>query len=368
MYISTEDINELKQKIDFLTLLKRYTYISQFNDNLYVGFNPFDKTDKSFVYNIDEKTYFSLKEGVGGDVFTFIMRLKNLSFVEAYYYLQKETYQNVNKSNHDQILIFKQNAIAEKLYQSQMTDKIVIDYCKKRKFSDQTIRNFKIGYANSEYKNLYKELRKEYSVNEIKKSGLVSFMDNNYIKDKFRNRIIFPILNESGFVIGFGGRILVDKKTEFTGPKYLNSSESIIFDKSSNLYGLHISKDSKKDYFICCEGYVDTISLHQYGFDNGIAGLGTALTENHARLIKKYKNKVYLAYDSDLPGVNATVRAMEIMKKHGIKVKIIDMNPCKDPDEFLTTFGKESFEKRIQNALSEEEWKLKQIYLGNLNI
>lgn len=368
MYISTEDINELKQKIDFLSILKKYTYLNKFNDYLYVGFNPFDKKDKSFVYNSKEETYFSLKEGLGGDIFTFMMRLKNMSFTEVYFHLLKETYPTPNKSNHNQILIFKQNEIAEKLYRTQLEDETAMKYCEKRKFSEETIRKFKIGYANSEYKNLYKELRKEYSVNDIKKSGLVSFMDNNYVKDKFRNRIMFPILNENGFVVGFGGRILVDKKNDFTGPKYLNSSESIIFDKSSNLYGLYLSKNSKKDYFICCEGYVDTISLHQYGFDNGIAGLGTALTENHARLIKKYKNKVYLAYDSDLPGVNATIRAMKIMKKHGIKVKIIDMNTCKDPDEFLTTFGKESFEKRIQNALSEEEWKLKQIYLGNLNI
>ena len=371
-----EEIEKFLENLDIVQVIGEYVTLKKTGAN-YKGFSPFkEERTPSFVVSPTKNIFKDFSTGIGGNAISFYMKINNITFYEAVEELSEKYNVPIKKLN-----ISKKNSLQNEKYYEIMREaqrifsenilksEQALKYMENRGFSLEEIKKYGIGFSFDTWDSLLNALKeKVYSEDDMLELGLVRKNDRGNVFDYFRNRIMFPILNENGFVVGFGGRILVDKKTEFTGPKYLNSSESIIFDKSSNLYGLYLSKNSKKDYFICCEGYVDTISLHQYGFGNGIAGLGTALTENHARLIKKYKNKVYLAYDSDLPGVNATVRAMEIMKKHGIKVKIIDMNPCKDPDEFLTTFGKESFEKRIQNALSEEEWKLKQIYLENLNI
>ena len=179
----------------------------------------------------------------------------------------------------------------------------------------------------------------------IRQAGLINTDEKHGIYDKFWNRVMFPIMDANNRVIGFGGRVMGDGK-----PKYLNSPETLIFDKSRNLYGLHRARTSRKPYFLICEGYMDVISLHQAGFTNAVASLGTALTAGHASLIKRYVSEVYLTYDSDEAGTKAALRAVPILKEAGISAKVIRMDPYKDPDEFIKNLGAEAFEQRIGKA------------------
>ena len=179
----------------------------------------------------------------------------------------------------------------------------------------------------------------------IRQAGLVNTDERQGVYDKFWNRVIFPIMDVNSRVIGFGGRVMGDAK-----PKYLNSPETPVFDKSRNLYGLNRARTSRKPYFLLCEGYMDVISLHQAGFTNAVASLGTALTPGHASLIKRYVQEVYLTYDSDDAGTRAALRAVPILREAGISAKVVRMAPYKDPDEFIKNLGAEEYEKRIQNA------------------
>ena len=219
-------------------------------------------------------------------------------------------------------------------------------YLKNRGLSDSTITAFGLGYSNKYSDDLYKYLRSRgYSEDLIRQAGLINTDERQGVYDKFWNRVIFPIMDVNSRVIGFGGRVMGDAR-----PKYLNSPETPVFDKSRNLYGLNRARSSRKPYFLLCEGYMDVISLHQAGFTNAVASLGTALTTGHASLIKRYVKEVYLTYDSDEAGTKAALRALPILKDAGISAKIIRMDPYKDPDEFIKNLGKEEYEKRIQNA------------------
>ena len=224
--------------------------------------------------------------------------------------------------------------------------KRIVNYLKKRKLSDDTIKAFGLGYSNKYSDDLYRYLRsKGYQTEMIAKAGLISVDERQGVYDKFWNRVMFPIMDVNNRVIGFGGRVMGDAK-----PKYLNSPETMIFDKSRNLYGLNRARSSKKPYFLLCEGYMDVISLHQAGFSNAVASLGTALTPGHASLIKRYVQEVYLTYDSDEAGTKAALRAVPILRDVGITARIIRMEPYKDPDEFIKNLGAEAFEERIQKA------------------
>ena len=221
-----------------------------------------------------------------------------------------------------------------------------MNYLKNRELSDDTIKAFGLGYSNKYGDDLYRYLKsKGYSDTLISKAGLISIDEKQGAYDKFWNRVMFPIMDANSRVIGFGGRVMGDAK-----PKYLNSPETLIFDKSRNLYGLHRARRTKKSYFLLCEGYMDVISLHQAGFTNAVASLGTALTPGHASLIKRYVQEVYLTYDSDEAGTKAALRAVPILKDVGIVAKVIRMDPYKDPDEFIKNLGAEAFEERIQKA------------------
>ena len=219
-------------------------------------------------------------------------------------------------------------------------------YFKKRELSDETMQRFGLGYSDQYSDDLYRYLRsKGYDDQILKETGLVTIDEVRGGHDKFWNRAMFPIMDVHNRVIGFGGRVMGDGE-----PKYLNSPETKIFDKSRNLYGLNIARSTRKNQLLLCEGYMDVIALHQAGFDNAVASLGTALTSGHANLLKRYTKEVYLTYDSDGAGVKAALRAIPILKEVGIVTKVINMRPYKDPDEFIKALGAEEYQKRIDEA------------------
>ena len=302
--------------------------------------------------------YYCFGCGAGGNVFTFLMEYENYSFVEALKFLADRAgvelpeaeYSKEEKERRDlkQILL-DMNKLAAKYYYAQLISengKAAHEYLTKRGLDEGTIRQFGLGYSNKYSNDLYQYLKmKGYNDEQILKAGLINADEKHGAYDKFWNRVMFPIMDTNNRVIGFGGRVMGDAK-----PKYLNSPETMIFDKSRNLYGLHRARTSRKPYFLICEGYMDVISMHQAGFTNAVATLGTALTAGHASLIKRYVNEVYLTYDSDEAGTKAALRAVPILKEAGISAKVIRMEPYKDPDEFIKNLGAEAFEERIAKA------------------
>ena len=219
-------------------------------------------------------------------------------------------------------------------------------YLKGRELSDETIHKFGLGCSPKYSGALYQYLKnKGYSDAHLKESGLFNVDERRGMQDKFWNRVMFPIMDVNNRVIGFGGRVMGDAK-----PKYLNSPETKIFDKSRNLYGLNIARTSRKSYLIICEGYMDVISMHQAGFTNAVASLGTALTSGHASLMSRYTKEVLLTYDSDEAGQKAALRGIPILKAAGIRPRVVNLAPYKDPDEFIKAEGKEAFEKRLEEA------------------
>ena len=286
------------------------------------------------------------------------MEYENYSFLEAVQYLAeragvelpKEEYSKEAKERSDlKATLLEINKIAAQYYYVQLKSErgaVAYDYLTDRGLSEETIKSFGLGFATKYSNDLYNYLkRKGYSEELIRQAGLINIDEKNGVYDKFWNRVMFPIMDANSRVIGFGGRVMGDAK-----PKYLNSPETAVFDKSRNLYGLNRARTSRKSYFLVCEGYMDVISLHQAGFTNAVASLGTALTSGHASLIKRYVSEVYLTYDSDDAGTRAALRAVPIMREAGIAAKVIRMDPYKDPDEFIKNLGAEEFEKRIENA------------------
>ena len=302
--------------------------------------------------------YYCFGCGAGGNVFTFLMEYENYTFVEALRYLAdragvdlpEEEYSKEARERADtRAILLEINKVAAQYYYVQLKSSQGVQgltYLKKRGLSDETIKAFGLGYSNKYSDDLYRYLKsKGYKDDMIAKAGLITIDEKHGVYDKFWNRVMFPIMDVNSRVIGFGGRVMGDAK-----PKYLNSPETMIFDKSRNLYGLNRARSSKKPYFLLCEGYMDVISLHQAGFTNAVASLGTALTPGHASLIKRYVQEVYLTYDSDGAGTKAALRALPILKDAGITARIIRMEPYKDPDEFIKNLGAEAFEERISKA------------------
>ena len=302
--------------------------------------------------------YYCFGCGAGGNVFTFMMQYENFTFGEAMealadragVALPKQEYSAAQKREADkkQRLLEINKEAARYFYTLLRNDrgKHALAYFQKRELSEETMKKFGLGYSDQYSDDLYRYLRsKGYEDEILKESGLVTIDERRGGYDKFWNRAMFPIMDVHNKVIGFGGRVMGDGE-----PKYLNSPETPIFDKSRNLYGLNFARTTKKPQFLLCEGYMDVIALHQAGFDNAVASLGTSFTNGHANLLKRYTKEVYLTFDSDGAGVKAALRAIPILKEAGLTAKVINMRPYKDPDEFIKALGAEEYQKRIDEA------------------
>lgn len=358
MYYPDELVEEVRMKNDIVDVISSYVKLQK-KGSSYFGLCPFhNEKSPSFSVSRDKQMYYCFGCGVGGNVFTFLMEYENYSFLEALKYLAdragvdlpKEEYSKEAKQRADmKAVLLEINKTAARYFYVQLKSAQgahALTYLKDRRLGDEMIKAFGLGYSNKYSNDLYKYLKsKGYTDEYILKAGLISVDEKQGVYDKFWNRVMFPIMDVNNRVIGFGGRVMGDAK-----PKYLNSPETMIFDKSRNLYGLNRARTSRKSYFLLCEGYMDVISLHQAGFTNAVASLGTALTSGHASLIKRYVQEVYLTYDSDEAGTKAALRAVPILKGAGIAARIIRMEPYKDPDEFIQNEGADAFRERIKKA------------------
>ena len=356
-WYSEEQIEEVRSRSDIVSVIGRYVRLKRAGSG-YTGLCPFhNEKTPSFHVNPARQMYKCFGCGVGGNVLTFVMEYENLTFPEAMEMLAQEngielpkqelTAQQKQQESLRQTLL-EINKKAARYYFALLKSprgKPGYDYLTGRGLSDETILHFGLGYAGQGGGELYQYMKKEgYSDSVLKETGLFK-MDERGAYDKFWNRVMFPIMDANNRVIGFGGRVMGDAK-----PKYLNSPETKIFDKSRNLFGLNYAKRGKRSHMILCEGYMDVIALHQAGFTNAVASLGTAFTEQQANLIRRYTDEVLLTYDSDGAGIKAAMRAIPMLRRAGITGKVIHMEPYKDPDEFIKNLGAEEFEKRMEEA------------------
>ena len=353
---SSEVIEEVVSRNDIVDVISGYIKLKK-SGSSYVGLCPFhNEKSPSFSVSGTKQMYHCFGCGVGGNVITFVMEYENYTFPEAVKMLADRAgialpvmeYSGEDRRERDiKTKLLEINKIAATFYYYQLKSpagQSGLDYLKKRQLSDKTINTFGLGYAPQLTGDLYRMLKeKGYDDELLKESGLFTYEKG--IREKFWNRVIFPIMDINNKVIGFGGRVMGDGK-----PKYLNSPETKLFDKSKNLYGLNVARSSRKNNLIICEGYMDVISVHQAGFNQAVASLGTALTPGHARLMKRYTDNVLITYDSDEAGVKAALRAIPILKEAGLSTKVINMRPYKDPDEFIKALGTEAFQERIDKA------------------
>ena len=356
-WYSDEQIEEVRQRSDIVDVIGNYVKLKRSGSG-YVGLCPFhNEKSPSFSVSPARQMYKCFGCGVGGNVITFMMEYENFSFPEAMNFLaeragidlpKQELTPEQKRQESIRTILLEINAKAATYYYAKLKSsagQIGYEYLRKRELSDETILHFGLGYAGQGGDELYRYLRSQgYDDNILKETGLFK-MDERGVYDKFWNRVMFPIMDVSNHVIGFGGRVMGDAK-----PKYLNSPETKVFDKSRNLFGLNYAKQGKRSYFILCEGYMDVIALHQAGFSSAVASLGTAFTEQQASLMKRYTKEVLLTYDSDGAGQKAALRAIPILRRAGLSGKVVHMEPYKDPDEFIKALGAEEFEKRLENA------------------
>lgn len=365
MFYPEELVNEIREKSDIVEVISPYVSLTKRGEN-YLGLCPFhrEKTP-SFTVNRNKQIFYCFGCGVGGNVYSFLMKYENKTFVEAIEEqakrlnidLPKTSYAkedaSLRKERETYLEIYKKAAT---LYYHALRDKKgspAMEYLKNRGLGIEIINRFGLGYAGNTKNWLYNRLKEiGYSDEVLIKSKIVGHDEGRGVFDVFWNRVMFPIMDINNRVIGFGGRVLADTK-----PKYINSMESLIFNKRKNLYGLNFAKNSREGYFFICEGYMDVISLHKADFTNSVASLGTALTEDQARLISRYVKKVILVYDSDEAGIKATLRAIPIFEKQKIRLEVLNLSPAKDPDEFLNTYGRGEFLKRVERATPSFEFE-----------
>ena len=357
MRYSEELIEEVRSRNDIVDVISGYVKLKKSGSN-YFGLCPFhNEKSGSFSVSPSKQMYYCFGCGAGGNVITFIMEYENYTFMEAVRMLaeragielpQMEETPEERKSRDIRSQLLEINKHAAVYYFHQLRGQngsTAMNYLKKRELGDETIQRFGLGYSSMYSDDLYRYIKsKGYKDDILKESGLFTYGDGK-VTDKFWNRVMFPIMDMNNRVIGFGGRVMGDGK-----PKYLNSPETKLFDKSRNLYGLNIARTSRKPNIIICEGYMDVISLHQAGFNQAVASLGTALTSGQASLMKRYTDQVLITYDSDGAGVKAALRAIPILKEAGLTTKVINMKPYKDPDEFIKGLGAEAFQERIDKA------------------
>ena len=353
---SSEVIEEVVSRNDIVDVISGYIKLKK-SGSSYVGLCPFhNEKSPSFSVSGTKQMYHCFGCGVGGNVITFVMEYENFTFPEAVKLLADRAgvdlpvmeYSGDDRRERDiKTKLLEINKIAATFYYHQLKSPAGQDglaYLKGRQLSDKTINTFGLGFAPQLTGDLYRMLKeKGYDDEILKESGLFTYEKG--VREKFWNRVIFPIMDINNKVIGFGGRVMGDGK-----PKYLNSPETKLFDKSKNLYGLNVARSARRNNLIICEGYMDVISMHQAGFNQAVASLGTALTPGHARLMKRYTDNVLITYDSDEAGVKAALRAIPILKEAGLSTRVINMRPYKDPDEFIKALGAEAFQERIDKA------------------
>lgn len=358
MYYSDELVEEVRAKNNIVDVISGYVRIQKKGSN-YFGLCPFhNEKSPSFSVSANKQMYYCFGCGAGGNVYTFIMNYENYSFPEAVKLLaqragvslpEPDESEDAKKRAGRRARLLEVNRAAAKFFYYQLRTlhgEVGRRYLQKRELTEETMRRFGLGFAGKNGAELVQYLRSKGFEDElIKDAGLASYSERHGMTSQFWNRVMFPIQDINHRVIGFGGRVLGDGE-----PKYLNSPETMIFDKRRNLYGLNYARTARSGNIILCEGYMDVIAMHQAGFGQAVASLGTAFTPEQANLLRRYTDNVLLAYDSDGAGVKAALRGIGILREAGLAGKVIDMRPYKDPDEFMKALGREAFEERIGKA------------------
>ena len=358
MYYPDEVIEEVRMKNDIVDVISGYVKLQKKGAN-YFGLCPFhNEKSPSFSVSPGKQMYYCFGCGAGGNVLTFVMEYENYTFQEALQSLADRAGVTLPKMEYSKeareqaefrARLLEVNKLAANYFYYQMKQpqgKIAYEYFHdKRKLTDETMLRFGLGYSNKTSDDLYRFLKeKGYDDAFLSQTGLVTIEERGG-RDKFWNRVMFPIMDVNNRVIGFGGRVMGDGE-----PKYLNSPETKLFDKSRNLYGLNYARTTREKYMLVCEGYLDVISMHQAGFTNAVASLGTAFTSQHAGVLKRYTDQVILTYDSDGAGIKAALRAIPILRDAGISARGLNIKPYKDPDEFIKNMGADAFKERIAQA------------------
>ncbi len=367
MYVINDNVlDEIRDRADIVDLIGEYVDLKRSGSN-YMGLCPFhsEKTP-SFSVSPSKGIFKCFGCGVGGDVITFVMKRENLSFPEAVefladkYSVRLEVYKDENKEardKRDRLYEINREAGLHFLKNYQTSQKTQL-YLKNRMLNDKTIRSYGIGYSKDSWTDLYDHLTKlGYKEDELLELNLISKSKNGNYIDRFRDRVMFPIINRNNRIIGFGARAFGDER-----PKYLNSRETPIFHKGNNVFNMNIiSRESTRERIILVEGYMDVISLYNSGINYSVASLGTSLTIDQANIIKKMAKDIYICYDSDNAGINATSRAIDIFLETSVKPKIIELEGGLDPDDFIKKYGMEGFENKIKSAISYIEFKIKKL-------
>ena len=369
MYYPEELIEEVRTRNDIVEVISGYVRLQKKGSN-YFGLCPLhNEKSPSFSVSPGKQMYYCFGCGAGGNVITFLMEYENQTFPEAVRTLaqragialpEADDSKEARQADSRRAKLLEINKEAAKYFYYQLRTErgsVGMEYLRKRELSDETMNHFGLGYANKYSNDLIQYLKsKGYSEDLIRDAGLCNVDEKHGMYDKFWNRVMFPIQDINHRVIGFGGRVMGDGK-----PKYLNSPETEIFDKSRNLYGLNFARTSRKGNVILCEGYMDVIAMHQAGFTQAVASLGTAFTSGQASLLRRYANEILLSYDSDGAGVNAALRAIGILKEAGMTGRVINLEPYKDPDEFIKALGGEEFQKRLDHAENSFFFELRQL-------
>jgi len=359
MYYPDELKQEILSRCDIVSIISQFISLKKKGAN-YMCCCPFhNEKTPSFSVSPTKQMYKCFGCGVGGNAITFLQKYENMTYPEALEYLapiagvtlpERDNSIEAKAAANHKYRLYELNKNAANYFYKVLWDKergkTGMAYLKKRGLTDETITHFALGYSPMDSGEVIRYLKSRgFTDQEMLDSGLASYSEKRGITCKFWNRVMFPILDDKGKVVGFGGRVMGEGE-----PKYLNSQETDIFNKRRNLYGFSFARSSRKNRFILCEGYMDVISLHQAGFTEAVASLGTAFTENHAAILKRYSPDVFLTYDSDEAGTKAAMRAIEIMRRHQVTGRVINMKPYKDPDEFIKNLGAEEFEKRMRDA------------------
>ncbi|MCI6488645.1 MAG: DNA primase [Candidatus Limivicinus sp.] len=366
MAFSESFLTELTERNDIVDVVSGYVRLGKKSGSNMFGLCPFhsEKTP-SFSVSPDKQIYHCFGCGKGGGVINFIMEIENLSFPEAVEFLAKRAGMPIPEEENDResrkrSRMLSLNRDAARFFYAQLSTPqggAARDYMAKRRIGPATAKNFGIGFAPDTWDSLEKAMReKGYTDFELFDAGLVRKGNKGGYYDTFRNRLMFPVIDVRGNVIGFSGRILGDGE-----PKYMNSPETLVFNKSRNLFALNLAKKSKSGYIILSEGNIDVVSLHQAGFDSAVASLGTSLTPEQARLLSRYTNQVIIAYDNDGAGIKAAQRAIGILEKLDLKVKVLRMSGAKDPDEFIKLKGADAFRNLLESSENQIDYRLRSV-------